>query len=200
MKIPTPLYKAGDKVSIKTLTGDLKEGFVVIDGEPTWNGRMWLYKIETASVSFGEMYLVNYVEPTPPSPLISSSPNIEEEMNDLMFEHSPGWEIYVTRPQYHNDCYEVRNPYGHLDEDEDFDKHCEEVDEANRALIENAPTLLEHNKLLQERVRVMGEALEAVLNSDMAQREENEGRVSETLDKVRAAIALATQGGESNEA
>jgi hypothetical protein len=39
-------------------------------------------------------------------------------------------------------------------------------------------------------------ALEAVLNSDMAQREEDEGRVSETLDKVRAAISLATQGGD----
>jgi hypothetical protein len=50
--------------------------------------------------------------------------------------------------------------------------------------------------LLKEQVRVMGEAIEAVLNSDMAQREEDEGRVSETLRKARAAIKKATKGGK----
>jgi hypothetical protein len=41
------------------------------------------------------------------------------------------------------------------------------------------------------------DALKLVLNSDMAAREEDEGRISETLDAVRAAILKATSSSEA---
>lgn len=41
-------------------------------------------------------------------------------------------------------------------------------------------------------------ALEAVINSDMAMREEDEGRISDTLSVVRAALVKAREGNEAS--
>lgn len=58
-------------------------------------------------------------------------------------KHSPNWELNISRPQYHGLCYEVRNPFDHLDDNaEDFDERCKEVEDANTNLIHAAPDLL----------------------------------------------------------
>jgi hypothetical protein len=96
--------------------------------------------------------------------------------------HTPGpWQVHSDHSPY--DLTIIGNVDGPLEDGfYNYSTVCDVADTAdadgNLALIAAAPELLE--------------ALHAVLNSDMAMREEDEGNVSKVLNKVRAAIAKAT--------